>query len=113
MEKQKIIALCGSAKFKDEFLKEQKRLTEEGNLVLIPNFSIDVEKLDNSQLNALKEEHLKRIERADEIFVINKDNYIGKSTLEEIKFAIRRGKRIKFLVNSKVIDITTNKKEKL
>jgi hypothetical protein len=32
--KYKIITLCGSTKFKDEFIAEQKRLTLEGNIVI-------------------------------------------------------------------------------
>jgi len=32
--KFKIITLCGSTKFKDEFIAEQKRLTLEGNIVI-------------------------------------------------------------------------------
>ena len=32
--KYKVITLCGSTKFKDDFLKEQKRLTLEGNIVI-------------------------------------------------------------------------------
>ena len=30
----KVITLCGSTKFKDEFLAEQKRLSLEGNIVI-------------------------------------------------------------------------------
>ena len=30
----KVITLCGSTKFKDDFLKEQKRLTLEGNIAI-------------------------------------------------------------------------------
>ena len=30
----KVITLCGSTKFKDEFLETQKRLTLEGNIVI-------------------------------------------------------------------------------
>ena len=32
--KYKIITLCGSTRFKDEFLKVQKQLTLEGNIVI-------------------------------------------------------------------------------
>lgn len=32
--KFKIITLCGSTKFKEQFLLEQKRLTLEGNIVI-------------------------------------------------------------------------------
>ena len=30
----KVITLCGSTRFKDEFLETQKRLTLEGNIVI-------------------------------------------------------------------------------
>ena len=30
----KVITLCGSTRFKDEFLETQKRLTPEGNIVI-------------------------------------------------------------------------------
>lgn len=32
--KYKVITLCGSTKFKDEFFAEQKRLSLEGNIVI-------------------------------------------------------------------------------
>ena len=32
--KYRIITLCGSTKFKDAFLEQQKRLTLEGNIVI-------------------------------------------------------------------------------
>ena len=32
--KYKVITLCGSTRFKDDFMREQKRLTLEGNIVL-------------------------------------------------------------------------------
>ena len=32
--KYKVITLCGSTRFKDEFMEAQKRLTLEGNIVI-------------------------------------------------------------------------------
>lgn len=32
--KYNVITLCGSTKFKDDFIREQKRLTLEGNIVI-------------------------------------------------------------------------------
>ena len=32
--KYKVITLCGSTRFKDEFIEAQKRLTLEGNIVI-------------------------------------------------------------------------------
>ena len=34
--KYKVITLCGSTRFKEQFLEAQKRLTLEGNLVINP-----------------------------------------------------------------------------
>ena len=34
---------------------------------------------------------------SDEIFVINKDGYIGNSTRSEIQYAIEHGKAVKYL----------------
>lgn len=42
--KYNIITLCGSIKFKDEFLKLQEKLTLDGNIVLTPNFFNNVKK---------------------------------------------------------------------
>lgn len=39
----------------------------------------------NEQLEKLKVAHFKRIEISDAILVINKDNYVGKSTNLEIE----------------------------
>ena len=39
-KKYNIITLCGSIKFKSEFIKVQERLILEGNIVLTPNFFI-------------------------------------------------------------------------
>lgn len=37
-EKYNVITLCGSIKFKSEFMKVQEELTLKGNIVLTPNF---------------------------------------------------------------------------
>ena len=38
VEKYKVITLCGSARFKDDFIKVQKRLSLEGDIVLSLSF---------------------------------------------------------------------------
>ena len=38
VEKYKVITLCGSSRFKDDFIKVQKRLSLEGNIVLSLSF---------------------------------------------------------------------------
>ncbi len=38
MKKYKIITLCGSIKFRDDFLREEQRLALDGNIVLSVTF---------------------------------------------------------------------------
>ena len=83
----KVITLCGSTRFKDEFMEAQKRLTLEGNIVIsvgLFGHSGDHEvweNMDEGTLTATKEMlddmHKRKIDMADEIFVINVGGYIG------------------------------------
>lgn len=97
--KCKVITLCGSIKFKDEFLKVQEKLTLEGNIVLIPNFfsSIKKEEINADTKKMLDKMHKQKIDMSDEILVINVDGYIGESTRLEIEYALRKGKIVTYL----------------
>ena len=98
--KYKVITLCGSTKFKDDFLKEQKRLTLEGNIVISVGMfghSGDNEVWNDGVKDMLDDMHRRKIDMADEIFVINKNGYIGSSTKGEIEYAIQTGKKVNYL----------------
>lgn len=98
--KYKVITLCGSTKFKDEFLEVQKRLTLEGNIVIsvgLFGHSGDNEVWDDGVKEMLDDMHKRKIDMADEIFVINKGGYIGSSTKSEIEYAKANGKTVKYL----------------
>ena len=105
----KVITLCGSTKFKDEFMKAQKDLTLKGNIVIsvgLFGHSGDWEvweNMDEGTLTKTKEMlddmHKKKIDMADEIFVINVGGYIGSSTKSEIEYAIKTGKKVNYLEN--------------
>ena len=94
----KVITICGSLKFKKEMMIVAEKLALEGNCVLTPVYPIseNLEKTEE-QLEKLKQAHFKRIELSDAIYVINKDNYIGKSTELEIEYAQKLGKEILYL----------------
>ena len=99
--KYKIITLCGSTKFKDEFVAEQKRLTLEGNIVIsvgLFGHSGDDEVWTESTKEMLDDMHKRKIDLADEIFVVNVGEYIGASTRSEIEYALQTGKTIRYLV---------------
>ena len=99
--KYNIITLCGSIKFKNEFMKIQEKLTLEGNIVFTPNFFNNIKKeeisLDTKKM--LDEMHKQKIEMSDEIYVINCGGYIGESTKSEIEYAKTKGKKIYYLEN--------------
>lgn len=98
--KYKVITLCGSTKFKDDFIREQKRLTLEGNIVIsvgLFGHAGDNEVLDHGVKEMLDDMHKRKIDMADEIFVINKNGYIGSSTKSEIQYAIHLRKPVKYM----------------
>lgn len=98
--KYKIITLCGSTRFKDEFLRVQKELTLKEFIVIsvgLFGHSGDAEVWDDGVKEMLDEMHLAKIDMADEIFVVNPGGYIGKSTAREIAYARSHGKPVRSL----------------
>lgn len=96
----KVVTLCGSTCFKQEFLQMQKKLTLEGNIVIsvgLFGHSGDTEAFDVETKAMLVRQHLAKIDLADEIFVINPDGYIGESTRREIAYANEHGKLVRYL----------------
>ena len=92
--------MCGSTKFKDEFLIEQKRLTLEGNIVIsvgLFGHSGDDEVWTENIKKMLDDMHKRKIDMADEIFVINKNGYIGSSTKSEIEYALKTNKKVNYM----------------
>ena len=107
----KVITLCGSTRFKEEFLEAQKRLTLEGNIVIsvgLFGHSGDDVVWTEGVKDLLDRQHLAKIDLADEIFVINVGGYIGDSTRREIAYAEFKGKTIKYMENSKKASLYEN-----
>ena len=98
--KYKVITLCGSTRFKDAFIEAQKRLTLEGNIVIsvgLFGHSGDNEVWSEGTKDMLDDMHKRKIDMADEIFVINVGGYIGASTRSEIEYAAAAGKPVRYL----------------
>ncbi len=99
-KRMKVITLCGSTRFKEQFLEQQKRLTLEGNVVIsvgLFGHSGDEEVWKPGMKEMLHKMHLQKIDMADEIFVINVGGYIGESTRREIAHAEQTGKPLRYL----------------
>ena len=98
----KVITLCGSTRFKEEFLQVQKELTLKGNIVIsvgLFGHSGDSEVWEKKTKQMLDDMHKRKIDMADEIFVINVGGYIGESTKSEIEYAKSHGKKVNYLEN--------------
>lgn len=94
-----IVTLCGSTKFKDDYEREQARLTSEGIIVIsVGRFGwIDGLDMSGELKKRLDELHLRKIDISDRIHVINVNMYVGESTRREIDYAISQGKRVTYL----------------
>lgn len=99
----KVITLCGSTRFKSAFMEAQKRLTLAGNIVIsvgLFGHSGDEEVWEDTLTKTkimLDDMHKRKIDMADEIFVLNVGGYIGDSTKSEIAYAISTGKGVAYL----------------
>lgn len=79
----------------------QKDLTLKGNIVIsvgLFGHSGDDEVWTEGTKRMLDDMHKRKIDMADEIFVINVGGYIGESTKSEIEYARKNGKKVNYLV---------------
>lgn len=96
--KYKVITLCGSTRFKYEFIEVQKELTLMGYIVIsVGLFGHSGDIITEEQKVMLDDMHKRKIDMADEIFVVNKNGYIGSSTQSEIDYANEHKKPIRYL----------------
>lgn len=98
MRKYKVITLCGSTRFKEDFERVNRELTLQGNIVIsvgVWGHAGDV--FTDEQKVMLDDIHKRKIDMADAIYVINKDGYVGMSTQSEILYATLHGKEIMYM----------------
>lgn len=99
-----IVCLCGSTRFSEAFHDENLRETLLGRIVLSIGCDFKSDRdliiagnLTEEDKECLDELHLRKIDLADEILVLNVGGYIGLSTRNEIAYARAHGKRIRYL----------------
>jgi hypothetical protein len=102
----KVICLCGSTRFYDQFQESNYAETMKGNVVLSVGFyphakakhghgeGIGHDSLEKIKLDEL---HKRKIDLADEVLILNVGGYIGESTRSEINYAVAHGKPVKYL----------------
>lgn len=94
----KIVCLCGSTKFKRQYEEANRQETLAGNVVLSVGFFNHTDSLAITEEIKLCADalHFRKIDLADEILVIDNGGYIGESTANEIAYAQKLGKRIRY-----------------
>lgn len=98
-----IVVLCGSTKYHEAFREQNLLLTLTGHIVL----SIGCDTTSDKDLQhvvdieaakeTLDELHLRQIDLADRVLVLNVGGYIGPSTRAEVGYATFKGKPISYL----------------
>ena len=106
MMKPNVICLCGSTKFIELFAIKQWELEQAGNIVLgctlLPGWYCPVSDhfAEHQGTQAQCDElHLRKIDLADEVLVLNVNGYVGNSTKREIAYAEATGKPVSYLVD--------------
>lgn len=95
-----IVCLCGSTRFSEAYQEVNLRETLRGRIVLTvgcdfkSDSALGLSADDKSRLDEL---HKRKIDLADEVFVLNVGGYIGDSTRSEIAYAHEQGKPVRYL----------------
>jgi hypothetical protein len=95
-----IVCLCGSTKFREQFMIANYLETMLGRIVLSVGFfmhtdnSVKISSVDKLRLDEL---HLRKIDLSDEVLCINVNDYVGDSTKRELWYAQHVGRHIRFV----------------
>lgn len=105
-QRPRIVCLCGSTRFWREFQRQSLAETLAGRIVLSIGAASGTDdehfgNLPRSEYEHVKAEldtlHLRKIDVADEILVLNVGGYVGESTRREIAYARSHGKPVRWL----------------
>lgn len=93
-DRPEIVCVCGSTRFADEMRAANRELTFAGVIVVAPG-EADGPVTDERKA-ALDALHLRKIDLADRVLVVNPGGYVGESTSREIAYARATGKPVSF-----------------
>lgn len=100
----KVICICGSTRFTPEMMQLSWEYAKVGILALgwfVRPIREGEPEHHLAELEGIAEQldelHLRKIDIADEVFVLNCNGYIGESTSKEINYAIKTGKPVNYL----------------
>lgn len=96
-DRPEIVCLCGSTRFAEELGAAGRALALAGVVVLAPVAFPPGASLSDQQKAELGQLHLRRIDLADRVLVVNPGGYVGESTRREIAYARAGGKPVEFM----------------
>jgi hypothetical protein len=108
-KRPRIVCLCGSTRFYEQFQQANYDLTMQGEIVLSVGFYpyVTAERghgegvgHDSGQKVVLDDLHKRKIDLADYVYVVSADGYFGDSTAGEIAYAQQHGKPVLFAEES-------------
>jgi hypothetical protein len=97
-----IVCLCGSTRFAETFNRVAHDETLAGRIVLRPEVVAhgaerDPQRVVDEVKARLDELHLRKIDLADEVLILNVGGYMGESARRELAHARARGRHVRFL----------------
>lgn len=95
-----VVCLCGSSRFGEAFREANLRETLAGRIVLTigcDTKSDDAIGLGSEVKPMLDQLHLRKIDLADQVLILNVGGYVGESTRRELAYATVRGKVVRWL----------------
>ncbi|WP_297102109.1 hypothetical protein [Tessaracoccus sp.] len=94
-DRPRIVCICGSTRFRDEMADANRRLTLAGAIVLAPAvFQHRGDIITDEQKAGLDALHLRKIDLADAVLVVDPGGYVGDSTSREVAYAHSQGKPV-------------------
>jgi hypothetical protein len=110
MAKPEIICICGSTRFADTHAIKRWEFEREGKAICLMINYLPVwyaqahgwDKPDHlgeqaGNKDVLDELHMRKIDLADRVYVVNPGGYIGHSTQREIEYAKKIGKPVEYM----------------
>lgn len=98
-DRPEIVCICGSTRFAEDMLAANRDLTLAGAIVVAPGVFTHrepAERISDDQKARLDALHLRKIDLADRVLVVNTGGYIGDSTRREIAYARATGTPVSF-----------------
>ncbi len=109
-----IVCLCGSTRFSEAFRVANLQETLAGKIVLSigcdfkGDDALGLGEADKACLDAL---HLRKIELADEVLILNVEGCVGESTSRELVYALKLGKRVRWLEEEYALHVSVSGEE--